>query len=129
MQLYVPPAEGARTKILCCHHDDSIRGHFGVQPILELVARKYYWLGMAREVKAYTQACSTFQHVHPVLYRLHGSIEQLPKPVAHGQIFWWISFLAFQLATGSAMSSPIMLSLLSLIYTLSKSATSPAKIR
>jgi hypothetical protein len=52
MQLYVLAAGGARTEVLCPHHDDLIAGHFGGKRTLEIVARKYYWPGMAREVKA-----------------------------------------------------------------------------
>jgi D-mannonate dehydratase len=59
MQLYVPAAGGARTEVLCCHHDDPVAGDFGAKRTLELVARKYYWPGMLREVKAYTRACLT----------------------------------------------------------------------
>jgi hypothetical protein len=80
MQLYVPAAGGARTEVLRRHHNDPIAGHFGAKRILELVARKYYWPGMSREVKAYTQACSTCQRVRPVRHRLHRSMEPLPQP-------------------------------------------------
>jgi hypothetical protein len=80
MQLYVLAAEGARTKVLHCHHDDPIVGHFGMKRTLELVARKYYWPGIAREVKAYTQTCSTCQRVCPVQHRLQGNMEPLPQP-------------------------------------------------
>jgi hypothetical protein len=34
---------------------------------------------MAREVKAYTWACSTCQWVHPVQHRPHGNMEPLPQ--------------------------------------------------
>jgi hypothetical protein len=80
MQLYVPAAGGARTEVLRRHHEYPITGHFGAKRTLELVARKYYWPGMSRKVKAYTQACSTCQHVRPVRHRPHGSMEPLPQP-------------------------------------------------
>jgi hypothetical protein len=54
MQLYVPAAGGACTNVLWCHHNYPIAGHFGSKCTLKLVAKKYYWPGMAREVKAYT---------------------------------------------------------------------------
>jgi hypothetical protein len=80
MQLYVPAAGGARTEVLQRHHDDPIAGHFGSKSTLELVARKYYWPGMARKVKAYTRACLTCQRVCPVRHRPHGSMEPLQQP-------------------------------------------------
>ncbi len=64
--LYVPADGGARREVLRRHHDDPIAGHFGARRTLDLVARKYYWPGMLRDVKAYTKACSTCQRVRPV---------------------------------------------------------------
>jgi hypothetical protein len=66
-------------EVLCRHHDDPIMGHFGAKRTLELVARKYHWLGMACKVKAYTRACSPCQRVHPVRHRPHGDMEPLPQ--------------------------------------------------
>jgi hypothetical protein len=80
MQLYVLAAGGACTEVLRRHHDDPITGHFSSKRTLELVARKYYWPGMEREVKAYTRACSTCQRVHQVWHWPHGSMELLPQP-------------------------------------------------
>ncbi len=79
MQLYVPAAKGARKEVLRHHHDYIITGHFGVKRTLDFVARRYYWPGMVREVKAYTQACSTCQWVRPVRHRPHGNMEPLPQ--------------------------------------------------
>ncbi len=67
-------------EVLQRHHDDPITGHCGSKRTLEPVARKYYRPGMACEVKAYTQACSTCRHVRPVRHRPHGSMELLPQP-------------------------------------------------
>jgi hypothetical protein len=80
MQLYVPAAGGARTEVLRRHHDDPVAGHFGLKRTLELLAKKYYWPGMACKVKAYTRACSTCQRIRPVRHRPHGSMELLPQP-------------------------------------------------
>jgi hypothetical protein len=71
MQLYVPAAGGGRTEVLQRYDDDPIARLFGAKHILELVSRKYYWLGLLRKVKAYTQACSTSQRVCLVRHRLH----------------------------------------------------------
>jgi hypothetical protein len=80
MQLYVPAAGGARTEVLRRHHDDPIAGHFGVKRTLKLDARKHYWPGMVRKVKAYTRACSTCERVRPAQHRPHGNTELLPQP-------------------------------------------------
>jgi hypothetical protein len=80
MQLYVLTAGRGHMEMLRRHHDDPIAGHFGAKHTLELLSSKYYWIGMSLEVKAYTQACSTFQHVRPVWHRPHESMEPLPQP-------------------------------------------------
>ncbi len=67
-------------EVLCRHHDDPIAGHFSAKHTLELVARKCYWPGMSREVKAYTRACLTCQRIRPARHRPHGSMEPLPQP-------------------------------------------------
>ncbi len=61
------------------NRNDPIAGHFGLKRTLELVARKYYWPGIARKVKAYTWACLTCQRICPVRHRLHESMELLPQ--------------------------------------------------
>jgi spore maturation protein SpmA len=79
MQLYVPAARGSYREVLSRHHDDPIVGHFVVKCTLKLVARMYYWLDMARRVKAYTQAYLTCELVRPMQHRLHKTMEPLPE--------------------------------------------------
>jgi hypothetical protein len=56
MQLYVSAAGGARTEMLCHHHDNFIAGHFSASHTILLVAGKYHGPGMVYGVKAYIQA-------------------------------------------------------------------------
>jgi hypothetical protein len=71
---------GARREVLRRHHNDLITGHFGARRTLELVARKYYWPSMLRDIKAYTKACSTCKRIRPVQHCPHGTMEPLPQP-------------------------------------------------
>jgi hypothetical protein len=80
MQLYVLTDGGGSKKVLWRYNDNPIAGHFGIKRTLELVSRKYNWLGMAHKMKAYTRACSTCQRVCPVRHWLQGSMEPLPQP-------------------------------------------------
>jgi hypothetical protein len=80
--LYVPAEGCARREVLRRHHNNPIASHFGTHRTLKLVARKYYWLGMLHNVKAYTKACSTCQCIRPVWHRPHSIMEPLPQP--HG---------------------------------------------
>jgi hypothetical protein len=75
--LYVPGGSGARTEVLHQHHNDPLAGPFGLRRTLDLVARKYYWLGLSRNVKAYCKANLMCRQVRPVRHRLHGSLEPL----------------------------------------------------
>jgi hypothetical protein len=77
MQLNVSTAGEGHTEVLQRHHDNPIAGHFGAKRTLELVSRNYYWLGMGRELKAYTRASYTCQHVCPMWHRPHRSLELL----------------------------------------------------
>src|SRR5256885_2188267 len=43
------------------HHDDPLAGHFRHRRTLELLYRKYYWLGMTSYVKKYVTSCDICQ--------------------------------------------------------------------
>jgi hypothetical protein len=62
------------------HHDNPIAGHFGTRCTLKLVARKYNWPGMLRDVKAYTKACLMCQRIRPGRDQPYGTMEPLPQP-------------------------------------------------
>jgi hypothetical protein len=51
----------------------------GAKHTLELVAKKYYWPGMALNVKTNTQACLTCRLIFLVQCRPHGIMEPLPQ--------------------------------------------------
>ena len=46
-------SEIIRSKVIICHHDDSLAGHFGIDKTRVLVDRKYYWPGLRRDVESY----------------------------------------------------------------------------
>ncbi len=37
------------------HHDDPLAGHFGIEKTCKLIAKKYYWPTLRREVEAYVK--------------------------------------------------------------------------
>ncbi len=55
--LYVPAEGCERQEVLRRHHNNLIAGHFGVHCTFELVARKYYWLGLLRDIQTSTEDC------------------------------------------------------------------------
>ena len=40
------------------HHDDPLAGHFGIDKTQELIARKYYWPMLFRDIEAYVKGCN-----------------------------------------------------------------------
>ena len=46
---YVP--EIIRSKVISCHHNNLLVGHFGIDKTRELVGRKYYWPSLKKDVK------------------------------------------------------------------------------
>ncbi len=52
---YVPKV--IRSELISRHHDDPVVGHFGIEKTRELIARKYYWPTLRRDVEAYVQGC------------------------------------------------------------------------
>ncbi len=56
--IYIPTGGSLRSEIICTNHDLPWAGHFRVRRTLDLVTRKYYWLGMRRDVIQYVQNCA-----------------------------------------------------------------------
>ena len=79
-QLYVPEEVSVRAEILKQHHDDVLAGHFGIERTLELVARKYYWISMIKDVKAYVASCDVCQRVKVPQHCPYGELQALPQP-------------------------------------------------
>ena len=50
---YVP--EIIRSKVISCHHNHPLAGHFGIDKTKELVGRKYYWPSLRKDVENYVK--------------------------------------------------------------------------
>lgn len=69
--LYVPPCL-ARLKILQVRHDLPAAGHFGVNKIIELVSRDYWWPQLWKFVKEYIRSCDTCSRAKGTRHRPYG---------------------------------------------------------
>ena len=78
--LYVPESPAVREEILGVNYDDPHAGHFGFYRTLELVRRKYYWLGMRNDIKKYLKTCEVCQRVKTKRHRPHGELAPFPAP-------------------------------------------------
>jgi len=59
-RIYVPEGE-LRGEVIWLHHDTPVGGHGGRWKMTELVTRKYWWLGVTKEVGRYVDGCNACQ--------------------------------------------------------------------
>ncbi len=75
---YVPKV--IRSELISRHYDDPLAGHFGIEKTLELIARKYYWPTLQRDVKAYVKGCDICLTSKAVRHKPYGDLQSLPIP-------------------------------------------------
>ncbi len=76
--LYVP--EIVRTKLISRHHNDSLASHFGIDKTRELIARKYYWPTLHRDVEAYVTGCDVCLASKVVRHKPYDDLQSLLVP-------------------------------------------------
>ena len=72
---YVP--EIIRTELISRHHDDSLARHFGIEKTRELIARKYYWASLRRDIKDYVKECDVCLASKAVRHKPYGDLQLL----------------------------------------------------
>ena len=77
-RLYVPGDIALRTELISKCHDDPLSGHFGAAKTQELLARKYHWQGIAKEVAEYVHTCDVCQRTKAPRHRPYGELISLP---------------------------------------------------
>ena len=75
---YVP--EILRTELISRHHDDPLAGHFGIEKTRELIARKYFWETLRRDVESYVKGCDVCLSSKAVRHKPYGDLQSLPVP-------------------------------------------------
>ena len=73
--LYVP--EIICSKVISCHHNDPLAGHFGIDKTRELVGQKYYWPCLRKNVKNYVRGCDVCLTSKAVLHKPYGDLQSL----------------------------------------------------
>ena len=76
--LFVP--EAIRMELLNWHHDDLLAGHFGIEKIRELLAKKYYCPTLRPNVKAYVKGCDVCLALKAVKHKPYGDLQSLLVP-------------------------------------------------
>ena len=70
------------SKVMCSewinrHQNDTLAGYFGIEKTQELIARKYYWSTLRRDVKGYIKRYEVCLTSKAVCYKLYGDPESL----------------------------------------------------
>ncbi len=69
-----------RSELISRHHDDPLAGHFDIEKTRELIARKYYWPTLRRDVETYVKGCDVCLASKAVCHKLYGDLQLLPVP-------------------------------------------------
>ena len=75
---YVP--EIICSKVISCHHNDLLAGHFGIDKTRELVGRKYYWPSLRKDVKNYVRGYDVCLASKAICHKPYGDLQSLPVP-------------------------------------------------
>ncbi len=91
--------EVVRTELISRHYDDPLVGYFGIDKTRELIARKYYWLTLRRDIEAYVTSCDVCLASKAVRHKPYGDLQSLPVPT-----YWWKD-LSIDFVTGLPVST------------------------
>ncbi len=95
--LYVTKA--IYSELISRHHDNPLAGHFGIEKTCELIARKYYWPMLRRDVEAYVKECNVCLASKAVRHKPYGDLQSLSVPT------YWSKYLSMDFITGLPISA------------------------
>ncbi len=75
---YVPKI--IRSELISRHHDEPLVGHFGIDKIRELIAWKYHWPSLKKDVEAYVKGCDVRLASKAMRHKPYGDLQSLPIP-------------------------------------------------
>ena len=73
---YVPKI--IRIELISRHHNNPLADHFGIKKIRELIARKYYWPMLRRDIKDYIRGCDVYLALKAVRHKPYSDLQSLP---------------------------------------------------
>ena len=77
---WVPTWQDLRTRIIQATHDSTVAGHPGREGTYAFVARQFFWPGMARDIRSFTDSCSGCGANKQWRERRQGFLKPLPIP-------------------------------------------------
>jgi hypothetical protein len=79
-RIVVPLQKSLLQELLYIYHDDQFSGHWGIDKTKELIERKFYWPGLATDVREYVLSCQTCQNIAIPRHKPYSKLESLPIP-------------------------------------------------
>lgn len=64
-------------KLISCHNNNLLAGHFGINKTCELVVKKYYLLISCKDIKAYIQGYDICLALKAVMYKSYNDLKSL----------------------------------------------------
>lgn len=79
-RVWVPKTRNLRTQVLQEIHDSAVHVHPGREVMYAIVARQFYWPGIAREVRTFVENCDECGSNKAWRTLRHGFLKPLPIP-------------------------------------------------
>ena len=76
---YVP--EIIQTELISRHYDNPLAGHFGIEKMHKLIARKYYWPTFRHNVEDYVKRYNICLTSKAVRHKPYGDLQSLQVPI------------------------------------------------
>ena len=67
-------------ELISWHYDNPLTGHFRIDKTRELIARKYYWSTLRRDIEAYVKGCNVCLAFKAICHKLYRNLQTLPVP-------------------------------------------------
>lgn len=68
-------------KVINYHHDNALANYFKIVKIEKLVAKKYLWPTLRRDVEAYVKSCNVYLALKTVCHKPYEDLLSLPVPI------------------------------------------------
>ena len=69
---YIPKV--IRLELINWHYENLLIGYFNIRKTLKLIARKYYWLTLQKDIEAYVKGCNIYLALKTVCHKLYGDL-------------------------------------------------------
>ena len=72
--------EAIQIKLISCHHNDPLAGHFDIKKTCELLMQKYFWLSLWYNAEAYVKDCDVCLALKAIRHKPYSDFQSLPIP-------------------------------------------------